>query len=126
MKDRSDLVAGLVRKAESDILAMDASLDAGALDAACFHAPQAVEKYLKGFLAANDVTFPHTHNLSKLVDAAASKDPALRDLAETAAKLTPYAVELRYDFEFWPTKEVAQDARLAALAVRSAIKARIP
>ena len=125
MKDRSDLVAGLVRKAESDLLAMNASLTAGALDAACFHSQQAAEKCLKSFLAAKDVAFPHTHNLSKLLDACVAIDPSLEPLSETAATLTPYAVELRYDFEFWPTKEAAQDARTAAIAVRDAISARL-
>ena len=125
MKDRADLVAGLVRKAESDLLAMNASLNAGALDAACFHAQQAAEKYLKSFLASKDVAFPHTHNLSKLLDACAAIDPSLRELLEPASTLTPYAVELRYDFEFWPTKEAAQEARTAAIAVRIAIAARL-
>jgi HEPN domain-containing protein len=125
MKDRSDLVAGMVRKAESDLLAMNASRDAGALDAACFHAQQAAEKYLKSFLASKDVAFPHTHNLSKLLDACAALEPSLRELSDTAANLTPYAVDLRYDFEFWPTKEAAQEARTAAIAVRDAIAARL-
>ena len=125
MKDRSDLVAGLVRKAESDLLAMNASLNAGALDAACIHAQQAAEKYLKSFLAVKNIAFPHTHNLSKLLDACAAMAPPLRELSETAATLTPYAVELRYDFEFWPTKEAAHEARTAAIAVRNAIAARL-
>jgi len=125
MKDRADLVAGLVRKAESDLLAMNASLNVGALDAACFHAQQAAEKYLKSFLASKEIAFPHSHNLSKLLDACAAIDPSLRELSETAATLTPYAVELRYDFEFWPTKEAAQEARTAAMAVRNLVAARL-
>ncbi len=50
MKEKNDLVLGWVRKAGSDLVAMDASLKAGALDAACFHAQQAAEKYLKAYL----------------------------------------------------------------------------
>ena len=50
MKERADLVRGWLRKAASDAVAMDASLNAGALDAACFHAQQTAEKYLKAFL----------------------------------------------------------------------------
>ena len=50
MKARNDLVRGWLRKAFSDVVAMDASLNAGALDAACFHAQQAAEKCLKAFL----------------------------------------------------------------------------
>jgi HEPN domain-containing protein len=48
MKEKPDLVRGWVRKAESDLIAMRASAEAGASDAACFHAQQAAEKYLKG------------------------------------------------------------------------------
>jgi hypothetical protein len=40
MKDAAELCRGLLRKAESDRIAMDASLSAQALDAACFHAQQ--------------------------------------------------------------------------------------
>ena len=46
-------------------------------------------------------------------------------MVEIVAPLTPYAVELRYDFEFWPTKEAGQAARTAAIAVRDVIVARL-
>ena len=32
------------------------------------------------------------------------KDPAFEQLHSFAAGLTPFAVEMRYDAEFWPTK----------------------
>jgi HEPN domain-containing protein len=51
MKDRAELCAGLLRKARNDGIAMEASLAAGALDSACFHAQQMVEKSLKAYLA---------------------------------------------------------------------------
>ena len=38
MKDAAELCRGLLRKARSDRIAMEASLAAQALDAACFHA----------------------------------------------------------------------------------------
>jgi hypothetical protein len=40
--------------------------------------------------------------------------------------LCPYAVELRYDDEFWPIQQVAEDARWSALAVRDFVRARLP
>jgi HEPN domain-containing protein len=49
MKTAAELCLGLLLKAKSDRVAMEASLAAGALDAACFHAQQAVEKGLKAF-----------------------------------------------------------------------------
>jgi len=95
MKDRADLVHGWVRKAESDIVAMDASFEAGAYDAACFHAQQAVEKLLKAYVIHSGLPLVHTHNLEKLLETCASVDPAFRGLSETIAPLTPYAVDVR-------------------------------
>jgi HEPN domain-containing protein len=50
MKEKADLTAGWLRKAASDMMAAEAAQNAGAPDAACFHAQQAAEKYLKAFL----------------------------------------------------------------------------
>jgi HEPN domain-containing protein len=58
MKGKAELVRGWLRKAFSDLAALDASLQADALDAACFHAQQAAEKFLKAFLIHNAVDFP--------------------------------------------------------------------
>jgi len=95
MKAKADLVRGWLRKAESDLVAMDASFEAGAYDAACFHAQQAVEKLLKAFLAHSGLPPIHTHNLAKLLDQGASVDPAFGTLSEAVIPLTPYAVEVR-------------------------------
>jgi HEPN domain-containing protein len=126
MKDAAELSRGLLRKAASDRAAMEASLAARALDAACFHAQQMAEKCLKGFLAHHRVTFPYTHNLTKLVEMAAAIDSTFRTLLPTVAPLTPYAVELRYDDSFWPTQQVAEEARSAALTVLQFVLDRLP
>jgi hypothetical protein len=47
---------------------------------------------------------------------------SLIPLAET---LTPYAVRPRYDTDFWPSLDEAQQARTAAL-IRSFVYARMP
>jgi HEPN domain-containing protein len=126
MKDRADVVRGWLRKAESDLLALDASLEAGALDAASFHAQQAAEKYLKAFLTHAGVEFPFTHNLAKLIEVSATVDPSLRELLPVVEPLTPYAVGSRYDSEFWPEEEEIVDARDRALKVKSAVLTRMP
>ena len=110
MKEKADLVKGWLRKASSDLVAMEASRQAGALDACCFHAQQAVEKLLKAFLVYHDVDFPFTHNLARLLKLATDADAACRALEEAARTLTPYAVELRYDHEFWPDSASAEEA----------------
>ena len=126
MKDRLDLVHGWVRKAESDLVALDASLGAGAFDAACFHAQQAAEKYVKAFLIYSDLDFPFSHNLFKLTELCRDSDPSFQVLLPVVQPLTPYAVELRYNTSFWPSKEQAERARASALEVRNFVIARLP
>jgi HEPN domain-containing protein len=126
MKDAAELCRGLLRKARSDRIAMEASLTAQALDAACFHAQQMAEKCLKAFLAHRGVAFPYTHNLAKLIEMGAGLDPVFRSLLPTVLALTPYAVELRYDDSFWPSQQVAEEARASGLAVFKFVLDRLP
>lgn len=100
MKGKADLVQGWLKKATSDLVAMRASAQAGALDAACFHAQQAAEKYLKAYLADHDREIVHTHNLFKLLAVCTDIDPTFSQLTDAAELLTPFAVEARYDAEF--------------------------
>jgi len=125
MKEKADLVRSWLRKAQSDLVALDASLNAGAFDAACFHAQQSSERHLKAYLIHVGVGFPFSHNLAKLVDLCSSKDESFRSLIPIVELLTPYAVELRYDEEFWPSAEVAQEARSSALAVKEFVLNRL-
>ena len=125
MKDKRDVVRGWLRKAESDEKAIKASLDAGVFDIACFHAQQAAEKALKAYLAYAGVDFPFTHNLSKLTDSCSAVDPAFSELSDKVEVLTPFAVELRYDADFWPPREDAEDAMQKAVAVRAFVLSHI-
>ncbi len=126
MKEQADIARGWLRKARSDEVAFAASLNAGAFDAACFHAQQAVEKYLKAFLLHHRKEFPFTHNLAKLVEICAATEPSFRTLIDAVAPLTPYAVELRYDADFWPGLDVAQEAGLAVSRVRHFVISLLP
>jgi len=126
MKERADLVRGWLRKAASDIVSMEATLKAGSLDGACFHAQQAAEKYLKAFLTYYDKPFPHTHNLAEVAELCGSVDASFHSLTATVAGLTPYAVRLRYDDSFWPSREVAEEARSSALAVQQFVLSHLP
>ena len=65
-----ELVAEWIRKAEAD--AGTAKREAAVKedtnwDAVCFHAQQAVEKYIKGLLQQNEIPFGKTHDLSILL-----------------------------------------------------------
>jgi HEPN domain-containing protein len=126
MKEKTDLVRGWLRKAASDVVSMEATLEAGSLDGACFHAQQAAEKYLKGFLTYHDKVFPYSHNLTDLTELCAAMDAGFHSLAPLAAELTPYAVRLRYDDEFWPELETAKQARASALKIRDFVLSHLP
>lgn len=63
----------------------------------CFHAQQCVEKALKAVITANQIYFRYTHDLGvlhKLLTEAAVVPPFT---AAEFERLTPSAVELRYD-----------------------------
>ena len=126
MKTKADVVCGWLRKAASDMVTLEAALGAGAYDGACFHAQQAAEKYLKGFLAFHDKPFPFTHNLGDLTELCAGVDVLFRTLTPMATELTPYGVRLRYDDSFWPTLETAKRAHAYTLTIRDFILVRLP
>ncbi len=56
-----------------------------------FHAQQAVEKAIKGFLSWHDRPFRKTHNLVEFGEAATAVDPALEPGLRRAAPLTECA-----------------------------------
>ena len=127
MKSKVDLIKGWLRKAESDLTSADLCVSAAqALDAACFHAQQAAEKYIKAYLTAHEIEFPFIHNLEKLIELCARTDRSFMTIKILGQELTPYAVELRYDDEFWPSVEIARQALDAATTIRDFVLERLP
>jgi HEPN domain-containing protein len=128
MADSAAHARGWLLKGESDLSAAQRTiLDGdGPYDTACFHVQQAVEKYLKGFLAWRDQPIPHTHNLEELARFCQDVSPELNFGTLDVTELTPFAVEMPYDFEFWPSRETADEAFALAVQVRESIRAVIP
>ena len=127
MNDRVAHARGWFKKADSDLTAARRVLETGGpFDTACFHSQQAVEKLLKGFLAWRDEPFPHTHNLEELLALCLVREPSLGLEQEELAALTPYAIQVRYDFEFWPGHDTAREAFGVAEGVRETILALVP
>ena len=79
-----------------------------------FHIPLIVDSELTN---PAEVEFPFTHNLTKLANLCASEDASFNRAAPLVEPLTPFAVELRYDAEFWPEKDDALDALRRATSV---------
>ncbi len=106
------LVAEWIRKAEAD--AGTAKREVAVKedtnwDAVCFHAQQAVEKYIKGLLQQNEISFAKTHDLSILLHLALPVFPELEKLSDDLEWLSAFAVEFRYPGE----EAIDQDAESA-------------
>lgn len=63
---------------------------------AAFHAQQAAEKALKGFLVWHDVPFTRTHDLRELRDTCVKLDSTLEEPSRGVERLTEYATVHRY------------------------------
>jgi len=98
MSDQFELLHSWKAKSEHDLKACRQLMQADdpLAEIIAFHAQQAVEKALKGFLISRKCfDFPKTHDLGRLLDLAESFEPDLSSL-DAIVELTPYAVEMRY------------------------------
>jgi len=74
-----------------------------------FHAQQAVEKALKAWLSFLGLAYPRIHHLKNLFDLVEEQDPAGALNFRALQRLTPFAVQFRYD-DFDPA-DVTDDFR---------------
>jgi len=82
-------------------------------DAACFHAQQMAEKYLKAFLQEHQIPVPRTHDLVELLALCQPVEPTLILIEPDLKSLNGFAVSVRY-----PGQTVYKED--AVLAVRQA------
>jgi len=117
-----------IYRAREDISVMDNLAKAGIeyyTSTICFHAQQAVEKYLKAFLIFHDVDFPRTHDVDFLLLECRKID---KDNFEFDFKsLTEFGVSVRYPDDFYvpgvdETNEYMNIAQEVAKAVEKLIK----
>ncbi len=127
MKDKNELAKGWVLKAESDLATARRMLASeGPFDTACFHCQQAIEKFLKAFLAFQGQQIPRTHDLEELARLCSLLDKTLKWDELNLEEVTDYAVAVRYDLEFWPERDVAQETLKKAEKVKEEILLRLP
>ncbi len=92
-----------------------------------FHAQQAVEKSLKGFLLWHDRPFRKTHDLTELGRQCIDLDTTLEAISRRAATLTVYAWIFRYPGDVdEPPDDEAREALALAREVHEAIRGRLP
>ena len=90
-------------------------------DAACFHAQQCVEKYLKARLQEATLPFGRTHDLSALLNLLLSVEPSWESLRPYLHALTTFAVGVRYPGES-ADKAMAREALALCRTVRRHIR----
>lgn len=122
MSGRAEIAKGWMAKAQSDLAAAQAVVNGpGPYDTACFHCQQAVEKFMKSFLAHHGREFPFTHDLDEFANLCDQILPSPKLSQPEVIALTDYAVRLRYDNSFWPSKQDASGALAVAVRVRDTI-----
>jgi HEPN domain-containing protein len=103
-KDLRDYIEKWLYRANEDyavcehLLAVDSKRYASTI---CFHAQQAVEKYLKAFLTFNGVDFPRTHDIDFLLaECSIINQDAFNEI--DLKELSEFGVTIRYpdDFSF--------------------------
>lgn len=77
------------------------------LEIVCFHAQQASEKALKGFLIAQGVEFPKTHDLQDLGERCEKLNCNFAELRSPIVMLNRYSVIPRYPNELQITQQDA-------------------
>jgi len=87
------------------------------LSAACFHAQQCAEKYLKALLIFKDFDFPKSHDLVTLDSLCAQNGILTGFDAEKLTDLSKHAIQTRYPGN-QPTPEEAKEAIEIAAEVR--------
>lgn len=120
---------GWFEKAEHDFLVIKRAQvgDDVPWDMVTFHAQQAAEKYLKGFLVYQARRPPKTHDLVELLAICADFDQDLSSLKPDCRELTHLGFVSRYpDEPGEPTEVEAQRAVEIAQRVRDAVLQRVP
>lgn len=86
------------KKAEEDIYVIKhlLTLNDAPPTICCFHAQQAVEKYLKAFLISKNILVPKTHDLELLVKLSIGINSLFVDILSKAISLSNYSIIPRY------------------------------
>jgi HEPN domain-containing protein len=93
-------------------------------DAVCFHAQQAVEKYLKSILQENGMTIPRIHSLAELLALLSKIDAGYLIIQPDTNVLEGYAIQFRYP-GLSADKAEAKEALSAAERVCTIIRNKI-
>ena len=119
-------VEAWLKKAEHDLISVQRLLDIkpAILDSACFHCQQAIEKYLKAFLAFHGQDIQKTHNIIFLLSECSKLDVIFASV--DPMDINAFAVQGRYpDSNLTPTLEESKKYYRLAKKVEKLVLARV-
>jgi HEPN domain-containing protein len=93
-------------------------------DVVCFHCQQSIEKYLKAFLAQNNIEPPEIHDLQRLNNICLKVDKSFDQISEGLDVLNAYAVNFRYPGEGATVRESKKAFQIAA-KIRKILKSKL-
>lgn len=106
-KEQDEYLQNWLFRAKEDIAVIDSLFIADPAfysSTICFHAQQAVEKFLKAFLVYHNVDFPRTHDVDFLLIECKKIDS--KDFDVDLGSLSDFGVNIRYPDDFYvPDKE---------------------
>ena len=93
---------------------------------ACFHAQQAAEKYLKGFLAYHDLHARKIHSIKELLEDCEQVDNSFTLLQKDADLLIQFYAETRYADDYIEfSREDAEKAFEAATHIKEFVLSKV-
>lgn len=125
-KSTIDFIKQWLAKANEDLLVIEklTEFEIIATSSVCFHCQQAVEKFLKAFLIANEVNVKRTHNIEFLLSECSDID---KDFAEIDPKeLSDFGVDARYPGDLYiPNDKETLEYKSIALKIKKLVEAKI-
>lgn len=122
-KDQNDYLKTWLFRANEDIAVIEKLFESEPelyASTICFHAQQAVEKFLKAFLVFHNIDFPKTLDLDYLLLECKKIDA--KDFDIDLGSLTDFGVNIRYPDDFYlPDKDETAQYRGIALKVKKVI-----
>jgi len=126
-KAKSEYIKNWLFRANEDIAVIINLVDSGTeyyTSTICFHAQQAVEKFLKAFLVSHDIDFPRTHDLDFLLLECQKIDQEAFEI--DLKSLTDFGVSARYPDDFYiPDVKETLEYRDIALEVKGIVEKRV-
>ncbi len=121
----------LLRRAKSNLNrgkeSNDLELREICIEDLCFDLQQCVEKALKAILIYENVEYPRTHNIAILISLISNSNINMPESITKAARLTPFAVEIRYNDDFMTiTPEIYNETVSIAETVYNWVNKQIP